>query len=245
MLKGRKSRLISIFVVTGLIIGSFTVFAKQSEEIIKILYSNIKIMIDGVEYEPKDANGYPVEPFIYNGTTYLPVRGIANAFGSSVNWNPETMTVSLGSSKFDWLEQMGYVDYYTDSNLNNFKLYSNEKYSRGIKFSFDRGAYHEGTLKETDVAKQKVTYKIDKRYNKFYTTLVSEDETRQDDVAVKFYGDNNKLLYASPSLNGSSKPVDINFDVSGYDFLYVEASGVCRLWGGNIILDNARFSIAE
>ena len=46
--------------------------------------------------EPKDANGNTVEPFIIDGTTYLPVRAVSNALGLNVGWDDATSTVSLG-----------------------------------------------------------------------------------------------------------------------------------------------------
>ena len=44
---------------------------------------------------PTDANGDYVEPFIIEGTTYLPVRAIASALDLDVNWDEETSTVIL------------------------------------------------------------------------------------------------------------------------------------------------------
>ena len=84
MFKTKKSRIIltSVAVIIAL---SVTVLAKQATETISVMYDNIKILIDGVEYTAKDVNGNVIEPFIYNGTTYLPVRGIANAFDKDVD----------------------------------------------------------------------------------------------------------------------------------------------------------------
>ena len=101
MLKSKKSRII-LTSVAVLLVFSITVFAKQATETISVMYDNIKILIDGVEYTATDANGNVVEPFIYNGTTYLPVRGIANAFDKDVDWEPQTSTVILGSKNYDW-----------------------------------------------------------------------------------------------------------------------------------------------
>ena len=42
-----------------------------------------------------DANGNPVEPFIIDGTTYLPVRGISSSLGLNVAWDEQTKTVQL------------------------------------------------------------------------------------------------------------------------------------------------------
>ena len=75
MFKTKKSRTFLILLALVLTL-SVTVFAKQATETISVMYDNIKILIDGVEYTAKDANGNVIEPFIYNGTIYLPVRGI-------------------------------------------------------------------------------------------------------------------------------------------------------------------------
>ena len=61
-------------------------------------YDNIKLVIDGATITPKDANGSTVEPFIYNGTTYLPVRAVGNALGKQVSWDGKTKTVYLGDA---------------------------------------------------------------------------------------------------------------------------------------------------
>ena len=50
----------------------------------------------GRVFTPKDAAGNVVEPFIMNGTTYLPVRAVGEALGMSVNWDGNTHTVYLG-----------------------------------------------------------------------------------------------------------------------------------------------------
>lgn len=72
------------------------VFAKQISETIDAVYMNVKLVIDGEEIIPKDANGNIVEPFIYNGTTYLPVRAIGEAFNKDVHWDGGTATVYVG-----------------------------------------------------------------------------------------------------------------------------------------------------
>ena len=60
-------------------------------------YKNIKVTLDGIEIIPKDANGAVIEPFVIDGTTYLPVRGLANALNLDVAWDGNTNTVILKS----------------------------------------------------------------------------------------------------------------------------------------------------
>ncbi len=79
-----------------LIIGVMTIsssilaFAKTGTQNTTITYNNIKIVVDG-----KEVN-YNTEPFIYDGTTYLPVRDIGEAIGKDVNWDGNNNTVYIG-----------------------------------------------------------------------------------------------------------------------------------------------------
>lgn len=75
-----------------------TAIATSGSKAITVVYDNIKLMIDGVAVTPKDAAGNTVEPFIYNGTTYLPVRAVANALGKNVSWDNATKTVIIGDA---------------------------------------------------------------------------------------------------------------------------------------------------
>lgn len=56
---------------------------------------HVSVKVDGEVLSPADANGRPVEPLIVDGTTYLPVRSVAEACGYDVEWNQEEMTVEL------------------------------------------------------------------------------------------------------------------------------------------------------
>lgn len=70
--------------------------------------------MNDIKLYPKDANGNPVEVFAYNGTTYLPVRAIAEALNVAVYWDGKTRSVYLG--KHDTIEptEMLYnLEYFT------------------------------------------------------------------------------------------------------------------------------------
>lgn len=82
---------LSTLMVIGLVGTGYAAYQKQAT----LDYVGVKITLDGQEITPTDANGNAVEPFIMDGTTYLPVRGIANALGLGVEWNAESHTVAL------------------------------------------------------------------------------------------------------------------------------------------------------
>lgn len=93
--------------ISGIIIASLlgtTVFASTLEKEISVLYNNIKIYIDGIRLEPKDENGNIIEPFISEGTTYLPVRAISQALGKEVSWDSSENSIYIGAKPIEDVE---------------------------------------------------------------------------------------------------------------------------------------------
>ena len=83
----------------------------------KLTWRGISIVVDGTPIIPKDALGNVVEPFIYNDSTYLPVRALANALGLEVGWDNDTSTVEIrsgGGEGEDSLVDNYFVDDYTE-----------------------------------------------------------------------------------------------------------------------------------
>lgn len=60
-------------------------------------FSGINLTMDGTPIPLKDADGATVEPFTINGTTYLPVRAVADAMGLGVDFQASSNTVALTS----------------------------------------------------------------------------------------------------------------------------------------------------
>lgn len=58
-------------------------------------YRNISVSLDGQKLNLTDAKGNPVEPFMFDGTNYLPVRALAEALGLDVAWDSANATVVL------------------------------------------------------------------------------------------------------------------------------------------------------
>ena len=96
--KGFALGMLSAAVLAGMATG---VAGDKISKTAELFYNDIKICIDGSYIEPKDANGNQVAPFIMDGTTYLPVRAVAGAFGKDVEWDADTQTVFLGAKPGD------------------------------------------------------------------------------------------------------------------------------------------------
>ncbi len=77
--------------VTSLAVPALAAYTKN----MTVSYSDIRINVNGTTFTPTDVTGQTVEPFIYSGTTYLPVRAVADAVGYNVAWDQSSKTVYL------------------------------------------------------------------------------------------------------------------------------------------------------
>lgn len=96
MKKGFK-RFLAISLAVVLAVGlTTTALAASGLVSIQISYRNgITVKLNGAKAALADANGKTVEPFIYNGSTYLPLRSVSEALGLDVDWDASTSTVSI------------------------------------------------------------------------------------------------------------------------------------------------------
>ncbi len=83
-------KFIALIIAVSMIISVVPVCAED------LFYGDISVVLDGTNVEMKDVNGNEVKPFIKDGTTYLPIRAMSNAFGFDVNWDNHTRTVFVG-----------------------------------------------------------------------------------------------------------------------------------------------------
>ena len=72
--------------------------------------TGVSLYINDQKLDPKDPNGNPVEPFILDGTTYLPFRAVSEALGVPIQWEGSTWSVYIGKHTSDkpaaWLKDI-------------------------------------------------------------------------------------------------------------------------------------------
>ncbi|MDR0930727.1 MAG: copper amine oxidase N-terminal domain-containing protein [Clostridiales bacterium] len=88
--------LMGISLTTTIAFGTVA-FASSGVRGLSAEYSDISIIVDSEQIVPKDANGVEVEPFIVDGTTYVPLRAVADAFDKEVAWNELNSRVEIFS----------------------------------------------------------------------------------------------------------------------------------------------------
>ncbi len=139
IIKNRKTRVVAVVLAVCLLLSVSVAAASTIKKNIVANYMDIKLVVNGITVTPKDANGTVVEPFIADGTTYLPVRALAEALGEEVEWDGVNKIVYVGENpnKVLYLPTAcpayeGNGDVYTSQNGKTFKM-AGQEYTNGYK----------------------------------------------------------------------------------------------------------------
>lgn len=100
MKKSLKIIGLMLLIVAVFSVGVFA--GNNMQAITAYLNYGITVEYNDVDQVMTDANGTRVYPVTYNGTTYLPVRAVANMLGVKVDWDGSTNHVLLGNSYVDY-----------------------------------------------------------------------------------------------------------------------------------------------
>lgn len=220
--------------VTGVIIGAVctggAVFAKTAVETIEVSYDNIKVYKDNVLCELKDANGSVIEPFIYNGTTYMPVRGTANLAGMDVTWDGASQSIYL----WDEIPMEGTylmevcAPYEFDYTYEEFLSQNGESFTMGgTKYSNGFHVYGDSG---------NVLFNLNSRYSQISFTVGHVDGTPMIGQTAAFYVDGR--LVEEIHVGAEDLPKEVSVPVNyGLQLKIVTSNdepGISRIGFGNI-----------
>ena len=208
-LKGLFAGMLIGATITGGVVSAF-----GTTTLYDVIVDGIKIVLDGKEFTCTDANGAVVQPMIYNGTTYIPLRAVSSAFGKAVYWDGEDGTIYLGNMsgkleqptlKLEDIENIAARNWFLDEEENIFDNYGN---------FYDSCVYYSNEIMSSDYGNICCETLLDKKYSTFKATLFVPKESNWDgESSIKIIGD-GKLLYENV-MNKTSKPVDIEVPISG------------------------------
>lgn len=218
MLKGYLAGLITAVFLVNVLYAANTVTLKN------VRLGGITVVVDGQKINPVDAKGKTVEALIYNGTTYLPVRAVADAFKKPIYWDGPNYTVYLG-------ENNGTLQYPTDYLKNLVSITHKPNVENGVTDNYGNVYNHAFRLQNYDFFVYR--YLTDMKYSRFKATFfVPQGVSRNDEAFLQVIAD-DKEIYTSPKLNKASRPVDIDVDITGYNDIRVK-----------VTLSDSRFSSA-
>lgn len=69
--------------------------ATKIEKIEATINHGISIILNGTIWTPKDVNGKVVQPIIYKGSTFVPIRAVSEATGASVEWDNTKQQITI------------------------------------------------------------------------------------------------------------------------------------------------------
>lgn len=95
-MKVRINSFLSGAIVTLLLVG-LPVTAMAASGALTIEVNPIKVMVNGEVFQPKDAAGNDVMVFTYQGTTYAPLRALAEAYGLEVGYDADNNIATVTS----------------------------------------------------------------------------------------------------------------------------------------------------
>ena len=170
------------------------------------IYTGVSIYIDDVKLDPKDANGNPVEVFIYNGTTYVPLRAVSEAFGKPAQWDGQTSSAYIGKHASDTpAAYLNELDYFNQSTT--WVTDQMTKDNLGIE--------HTHSIQSPYAVYGDITYKLNGMYSRltgsFYLQYFWRDYPYSSTMII--YGDNRELWRGTVDPN--TEPIDIDIDVTG------------------------------
>jgi hypothetical protein len=90
-------RRIGALPATVVVLASMSALAASG--VITIEASPINVMVNGEVFAPKDPNGNPALVFVYNGTTYAPLRVLAEAYGLEVGYDSTKNLAAVSQPK--------------------------------------------------------------------------------------------------------------------------------------------------
>lgn len=172
------------------------------------VFTGVKIYVDDVQLNPTDGAGNPVEAFIYNGTTYLPVRAVSEAVGKAVQWDGRTQSVYLGKHSSDTpAAYLSKMDYYNQVGGWNF--------DKVIKDNL--GVDHLHSIKVKDNLEHFVTYKLNGQFSRLtgtYFQIYDKRDSAQDKTSMLVISGDGRQLWQG-SVGAGMDPIKFDIDISG------------------------------
>lgn len=259
-LKERVKGMAMGVLLCALVFSGVAVFANPQGAVQRTLHFNgIRVFLDGAEIVPRDGMGNLVEPFTMDGTTYLPVRSIADALGVLVYWDSTTNSVHLGrrtvGSPSNYLDRIPHSSL-TVGNSDNLMHrlegsvtdWVGNTYTNGLIFQTHLSGSSGSRINNCERGSQIIaTFPIDSNYttltgrvsmprNISSVGLSSSNANTGDSevVYIHFYGGGGHIYSVRPV--NRTTPQDFSINVAGLDFVQIRVEYRRSNWTRSVAL---------
>lgn len=195
-----------------LVLSTATFASGRIEKVLNVLYNDIKVAVDGKIIDlGKDSSGKGIEPFIYQGTTYLPIRAVGEALNQPVDWDSKTKTVLVGKGALE--KEMHLMDEKIDFGDSWISKYS----TSGNGFKMGGNHYKSGvTFRTTDAI---IQYNLNSKYSSIKGELGALSYWDKDSIIeIHLDGKLHEKIYVS----SSDVPKQINIPVKNVNHLLIK-----------------------
>jgi hypothetical protein len=213
----KKKSVILLLIITAMLSLSTGAFAASNlTEIKAYLNSGIKFRLDGKPWRPLDDKGKEVLPITYKGTTYLPLRVIANAFDIPIIWEGSTQTIGMRETsnltlysnevKVDnWSEK--FYDVIDKKQL----VFGNHQYDGAYAFTAENAGlgWYEGS--------PYLKFNFGSKYNTLHLVLYSPSSMK-----IRVLNGSNQQLTEEISLE-ADRVTELDVDLQGSQYAFVSA----------------------
>ena len=194
------SGMMAALLMVSLIVPGFAVYSKNVT-----VFPGVNIFVNDQKINPTDAKGNPVEAFIYEGTTYLPIRAVSQALDLPIQWEGTSKSVYIGSHTGDkpavWVADMNYFDK------------SGGNWDTGETIKDNLGNEHQHCI-SGGCRGDYLTYKLNAQYTRLTGVYFQRYNDRSSDGGtLAIYADDEKVWEGE--MGKGIDPINISVDVTG------------------------------
>lgn len=193
---------------------------------IKVAMGGIKIYVDGNLKKPTDVNGNVVEPMIYDGTTYLPVRALTGMLtDKEVAWDQESQTVYIGQRPDAGVKSVPIDELKAYDTYNNSGVVYTGKEAQFTVLGDTYSPFNRMSLMRSDY----YVYKLDSNYDSIHGKfIIPYDNVGSKAVsALRFYsvGQHGETLIKEYYAQAGDSAIDVDVNLQGCNSLKIEGIG--------------------
>ncbi len=202
---------------------SNSAYAQSAIKTIKVAVGGIQIYVDGELKKPALANGRTVEPLIYEGTTYLPLKPLVGMLtDKEVSWDATTSSIYIGespaSSNVVMIEDIKPLEYYNKTSVN---LETNETFK-----VLEKNIQTYNYLSFNETGSYYITYPLDSNYSSIQGKFKLEQEKihDKDEQKLKFYSVDsygNETLLKEYQAKAGDSTIDVSVPLTGVTYLRI------------------------
>ena len=212
--------------VTVLTLGTILPSSAATMKEIKVAMGGIKIYVDGNLKKPTDVNGNVVEPMIYDGTTYLPVRALTGMLtDKEVAWDQESQTVYIGQRPDVGVKSVP-IDELEAYDYNVYNIVKTGKYAQFTVLGDTYSPFNRMELSGSIYQIYKLDSGYDSLHGKFIIPFDDLGSTRESTLQfynVDQYGE--ETLIKEYSTKAGDAAIDVDVNLQGCNFLKIKGEG--------------------